>query len=525
MVLLAAAAVLSWQPAGEAAEDRPGTDTLPPDLARVPARSLAMFSVRAADVWSSPLAKGMRDRLGKDFAAMVKDVETKTGLTADSVERATMVMKELHDAPPLVFIGMTKAFDRKKIFPLLIQGGEEEKFRGQTLFANERDAAYVLSDRAFVFGPKGDVQSLIEAGKAKPEGGLVPALALAAGKHSLVLGINPAALPPFGDDLPAEAEPFKPLLKATTATLAIDLAEKTTGKLRIAFSGAEEAGAGLKAIEAARKLTLGFLDRGVKELSKDETAKAIVNVLQTGQKSLKTASFERDGKAVAANLEMKIDQATVGAVAAESVLRVRQAAARIQSSNNLKQLALAMHNYHDATGSLPANAIYDKDGKALLSWRVILLPYLEANPLYSEFKLDEAWDSAHNKKLLEKIPKLYQAPTGKPKHPHGTFYQVFHGKGAMFEGKKGLRFADVTDGLSNTLMVVEAGNDVPWTKPEDVPFNADKALPKLGGLYATPGFNAAFGDGSVRFIKGTAKEQMLKKLITRNGGEVVESEE
>ena len=108
-VLLAGVAVLSWQVPSDAAEDKPATDTLPPDLARVPARSLAMFSVRAADVWSSPLARGMRDRLGKDFAAMVKDVETKTGLTADSVERATMVMKELHEAPPLVFIGMTKA--------------------------------------------------------------------------------------------------------------------------------------------------------------------------------------------------------------------------------------------------------------------------------------------------------------------------------------------------------------------------------------------------------------------------------
>jgi hypothetical protein len=524
-VLLAGLAVLSWQPSGGVAEDKPGTDTLPPDLARVPARSLALVSVRAADVWSSPLAKGMRERLGKDFAAMIKDVETKTGLTAEDVERVTVVMKEPHDAPPLLFFGMTKTFDRKKVFSQLVQGGEQEKFRGQTIFGNERVAAYALADKAFVFGSKGDIHSLIEAGKGKPEGGLAPALALAAGKHSMVVGINTRALPPFGDDLPAEAEPYKPLLKATSATLAVDLGEKTTGKLRIAFSGADEAGAGLKAIEAGRKLALGLLDQGIKELSKDKTAKAIVGVLQSGEKSLKAVSFERGGTAVVASLEIKIDQATVGAVAAESMLRVRQAAARIQSVNNLKQIALAMHNYHDTNGGLPANAIYDKDGKPLLSWRVMLLPYLEANPLYNQFKLDEAWDSDHNKKLLEKIPKLYQAPAGKPKHPYGTFYQVFHGKGAMFEGKKGLRFADVTDGLSNTIMVVEAGSDVPWTKPEDLPFDPDKALPKLGHLYSMPGFNAALGDGAVRFVSGNIKEATLKKFITRNGGEVVEFDE
>src|SRR5215208_5386317 len=73
---------------------------------------------------------------------------------------------------------------------------------------------------------------------------------------------------------------------------------------------------------------------------------------------------------------------------------------------NLKQIALAFHNHHDANGRLPGN-ICDKNGKALLSWRVQILPYLEEDKLYFEFKLDEAWDSDHNKKLIEKLPKTY----------------------------------------------------------------------------------------------------------------------
>src|SRR5262245_56693586 len=76
-------------------------------------------------------------------------------------------------------------------------------------------------------------------------------------------------------------------------------------------------------------------------------------------------------------------------------------------ANNLKQIGVAMHTYHDKHRSFPAAAIYGKDGKALLSWRVALLPYLGLEALYKEFKLDEPWDSAHNKRLLEKMPAVY----------------------------------------------------------------------------------------------------------------------
>jgi hypothetical protein len=527
-VLLAGLAVVSWQAAGGAAEDRPGTDALPPDLARVPARSLALYSVRVADVWSSPLARGARDRLGKDLTAKIKDIETKTGLTAENVERVTIVLSGAKEPMPLFFVGTAKAFDARKIFRLAVPGGMEEKYKGETIFANEQQAGHALGEKAFVIGPKADVQSLIDAGKAKPEGGLVPALALAAKKHSWVVGLNPSVLPPEAEELPPQLEVLKPLLKATSATVAVDLGEKTTDEIRITFSGAADAGAGLKAVQAGRKMALGLLDQGIGMLHKEEkdtSAKAIAGLLETVQKSLKAARIAREGNTIVGRMDLKIDQATAGAVVADAARKVREAAARAQSQNNLKQLAIAMHNNESTTGSLPAQAIYDKDGKPLLSWRVMLLPYLDQNELYKQFKLDEAWDSPHNKKLLAKMPVTYQAPSAKPKHPHGTVYQAFVGNGAFFEGKKGIRLVDITDGTSNTIMIVEAANDVPWTKPEDLPFNPDKPLPKLGGLYSTPGFNAAICDGSVRYFSGGVKESTLKKFITRNGGEVIGPDE
>src|SRR5262249_24805669 len=191
------------------------------------------------------------------------------------------------------------------------------------------------------------------------------------------------------------------------------------------------------------------------------------------------------------------------------------------SVNNLKQLGLAMHNYHDTYGHSPPAAIYSKDGKPLLSWRVALLPYLDQEDLYKQFKLDEPWDSAHNKKLLTKMPDVFAPPKGRTKEKHATFYQVFTGEGTVFEGKDGIRLTDITDGTSNTILIVEAGEAVQWTKPVDLPYNEKKSLPKLGGAFEA-GFHFCLADGSVHFRKKKFDEKIMRALITRAGGEVVD---
>jgi uncharacterized protein (TIGR03067 family) len=204
--------------------------------------------------------------------------------------------------------------------------------------------------------------------------------------------------------------------------------------------------------------------------------------------------------------------------------KVASAVARVRSQNNLKQLALALHNYHDSFGSLPTAAIYSKDGKPLLSWRVAILPFIEQDNLYKQFKLDEPWDSEHNKKLLAQMPKLYAPVGGAVKDKHSTFYQVFVGKGTMFEGKKGVKFQDVPNGVSNTIMVVEAGEAVPWTKPADLPYDAEKPLPKLGGMLKNI-INVAMGDGSVRALPENFDEKTIRSSITRKNGKQVDTNE
>ncbi len=239
--------------------------------------------------------------------------------------------------------------------------------------------------------------------------------------------------------------------------------------------------------------------------------------------ALQTAVVEQRGAALQGTVHVP-GEVTLLAHALPALMRasgqVRAAPVRVRSVNNLRQLAIAMHGYHDTYQSFPAAAIYSKDGKPLLSWRVALLPFIEQDNLYKQFNLDEPWDSAHNKALLKQMPATYDAGATAVGKTYTTFYQVFAGKGSVFDGKKGRRIADITDGTSNTIMIAEAAEPVPWTKPEDLPFDPKKPLPKLGGLFAD-GFNVAMCDASVHFLKKTIKEDTLRALITRSGGEVI----
>jgi prepilin-type processing-associated H-X9-DG protein len=201
-------------------------------------------------------------------------------------------------------------------------------------------------------------------------------------------------------------------------------------------------------------------------------------------------------------------------------------------SNNLKQIGLALHNYSAVyNGWIPVHAVGAKGmplknakDKPLLSWRVALLPYLEHDNLYRQFKLDEPWDSAHNKKLIEQMPKIYAPP--KPGKAGYTHLQMVIGPNALspFDMRMPASFQD---GTSQTVAVIEASQPVIWTKPDDVMLTA-KDQPKdlkkrFGGLHPG-GFNVLMWDGSVRFVKDSVSETTLSRALNPRDGMVLGSD-
>jgi hypothetical protein len=216
------------------------------------------------------------------------------------------------------------------------------------------------------------------------------------------------------------------------------------------------------------------------------------------------------------------DQSIRLATSPEPLVSTRAGWDLTQQTNDLKNMALAMHNYESDHHTFPPAAVWGKDGRPLLSWRVLILPYLEEENLYKRFHLDEPWDSPHNLRLLPRIPPYYRSHTDRDDTlPHRTHYQVFVGKGAAFEGKQGLSpTKDFPDGTSNTILIVDAAEAVPWTKPEDLPYDPARPLPALGHI-SPKLFRVALGDASVRTLYHNLNEQTLRAAITRNGGETL----
>jgi hypothetical protein len=205
------------------------------------------------------------------------------------------------------------------------------------------------------------------------------------------------------------------------------------------------------------------------------------------------------------------------------------AAHRMERMTNLEQIGAAMHAYaeeHD--GRFPPAARRDKDGKALLSWRVLILPYLGEKALYDEFRLDEPWDSPHNLPLLGRMPAVYGSTWASRLPPDHTSFQVFVGPGTPFEIAKGPRLKDdFPDGSHETILVIEAAQTVPWTKPADLDYDPHGPLPPLGPAdeprlpywLDRGAYHFALADGSVqRGRKLWPSERRLRHLIVRNDG-------
>lgn len=206
--------------------------------------------------------------------------------------------------------------------------------------------------------------------------------------------------------------------------------------------------------------------------------------------------------------------------AAGIITTLQEPARRQRNSNKFKQIMLGLHNYHDRYAMFPPrDEIRDEEGKAGLSWRVHILPFVEEQKLYDQFHLDEPWDSPHNKTLIAKMPKVFQDEQPDTPAGHTTFLAPV-GEDTVFGGKKACKFYQIGDGTSNTVAVVQVKPElaVPWTAPDDYVF--DPTDPGKGLLVDSDGrFMVGIMDGSVHRLRGDAKPKAILHVFQKSDGE------
>ena len=490
-----------------------------------PGDAVAFVSLDVAKAWEHRAFGAVREARGKlEFSWVVQSL---FGVAPTEMERASAFWHSAGKDEPFVVITGRKALDAKSIVKALSRAGAKPPAgpMGKVIVAPGSEFPYLLQidERTVLLAPQSADPTKLEAigGKA----GRLTAAIEAAGKHTLTIGLDVASIAAF--PLPVGG----PLLEAETAVLVADLTDDG-GKAELRLTFAEPS----QATKAAP-----FLKTKLDELAgwsaaqeKRSTARGQEGtgypapLLDWIAKTLKGVKVKADGKAAVATADLKIEEGITALLTAipDAALAARGSSA---AENNVKQIVLGMISYADANAAFPSNS-YDKDGKALLSWRVHILPYIEQDNLYKRFKLDEPWDSDNNKPLSQLVVKVFAVPGRPAPQPWETYFRGFIGpkdvkpehRPWLLEGQtKGPNFpAQFLDGTSNTFLVAEAAVAVPWAKPDDLPYDGVLALPKLGGPNGT--YIVGFADGSVRtFRRGQIDDKNLRNLISVADGNVV----
>ena len=195
--------------------------------------------------------------------------------------------------------------------------------------------------------------------------------------------------------------------------------------------------------------------------------------------------------------------------------------------NNLKQIGLALHNYHDAYGCFPPAYLADENGRPMHSWRVLILPWLGQKEIYDRYRFDEPWDGPNNRKLHDLTVSAYVCPSH-PEERHATAYAAVIGPGTAWRGAVPLRLEAVRDGRDQTILLAEvSAPSIHWMEPRDLEFdrmsfaiNESQSPPGLSCRHPG-GANSLLFDGAVRFLKQTLVAKQLRALLTVAGGEEV----
>jgi hypothetical protein len=485
-------------------------------------------------------AKSVRD---SDLFREVKQAVTKAGGTKEwdeaeaksaaeigvpwtAIDTATIVVTEapMRGGPKMVaIITANKPFDKtailkkEKVTTPDANGFYKVESETWLHFPNDKTLVAVTPELA---------QQYLNGYAKNPTGWPMTAeLTRAASGHTAFAAINTTKIP--GEAKKEVEGQFAALTSAQKVVVTANLKGKELSVgVRGTFPDAATATKAKEQVQSLLEMASGFVDMFAsgKELAEFGSVKPAV---QEAQRAIKAARIDVSGSDVTLAMSYKADF-DIGAMVTEAVKKVGEAAGRMKAQNNLKQIGIALHNYESTYGKLPIHGVVANgapltrpNDKPLLSWRVALLPYIEQDNLYKQFRLNESWDSPHNKALIEKMPAIF-ASVEKPGKPGYTHLQMVIGQNAM--PTTGMSIVGITDGTSNTIAVIEAAEPVIWTKPDDVMLPA-KLTPgelkkKFGGQFPG-GFNVVMWDGWVRFVHDTVSERTLSLALNPNDGQVL----
>lgn len=427
------------------------------------------------------------------------------------------------------------------------------EFQGQTYRQSQHPLApsiYQPTEASILLAPDSLLRELVDDQADEPAGDLKTKFAAAAQGDDFLLMLDLELLAPYIQigmsqaDIPTELQALTRLPGLlSVAELRVNISGRGPSELIISARSEADAKEVVKIVEQVKARALAEADRVAEQLlaSDDPVEQAMGRYQKRMQQHWSEwLMLRRDGDRLvifhAEPLGEADSQTQLAYVATTGILvglllpavqAAREAARRNAAMNNMKQLMLAMFNYESAHGHMPTHANYSDEGKALLSWRVHLLPYMEIDgglALYEQFRLDEPWDSEHNRKLISKMPQIYRDPSSAlPLESGKTNFVGVAGDDYFFAGTDGARqLREFTDGLSNTIAMVQLSDEaaVPWTKPVDWQPGENDPLAGLGGLHPAI-FVAGMSDGSVHSVSNEITPDQWRAMLTIQGGEVI----
>jgi Protein of unknown function (DUF1559) len=529
---------------------------LPSALAAVPGDAAGFVSVDVRGILDSPLFDDLRLAIGAVTPAELAAFAKKSPLDLAVIDRAVIVFPNqatLQEPVPsayptavsaLAIIGCSKPIDPKVLIAGFYAAGRPKSYRGRVYQFDEESWSGLLvlpGNRAFVIGAEDSLVWLIDRlEQGQDSGPLAPARDEAVG-HSVFVAVNPSVAV---QQAPGVPPPLQPLIEAQRICLSIDLGNRIRGGLEAHYADASGAERGEQAVKAliemgrgvlkqAERFLLGAMDGPVSPNGRADAsvlpqrAAALVGLgmLRRVDEALAKSPAERKDTLVRYTVELPFANAVplmVSSVAAITMLG-QNANATFQSVGSsiggpegaaqvarLKKLAAAFDAYYAEHGHYPPALTVAKDGSPLLSWRVALLPHLGEKKLYEEFRQNEPWDSLHNKKLIARMPNVFNKQLSSPDKNGRTNTLVLTGPGTLFNGAEGQKRP--VGGLPILALEPDSVKYGWWTKPSDLAVAPGKP-PAIFHNYEFSACWVVFTDGTTRQLKKKDDEKRLLELI------------